>query len=281
MRSRRKKPRRTVNTGKITANENARRDYEAQIQGLYDSFEDIDPDDVRATVHPFETAGLCDKPLSVVQKAITYVIIRQGGAATETEILAFLRKYWTQIIPRTDHQSRQIPDKRALHINFSIQKEKRFLFVRSPESSEKWILNTTKAPMEPNRRITEQIIPFQERMLSLLRHHDGGMTLEEIIEATKEYAGLEGLFPNLPLAKRVKVCLTAKRAIREIWFDEKHQKWIAYGQGKNDRPKRLRTDDFSPIVMKGMHVRDLSINELWNVLKEKGVYADRSVGDLH
>jgi hypothetical protein len=227
MSSKRKRPKRQLDPEKVAATEHARKDYEAQIQDLAGNFDDVDPEAVRDAVHPFEVAGICgDKPLSIMQKAITYCIQYLGGAASELEILAFLRRYWSEIVAKTDHQSRQIPDKRVLRINFTIQKEKRFLFVRSAHDQEKWCLNTTKAPIEPNRRIADQVVPFQDRMLAVLRSHDEGLAFDEIVELTKEFATVDGMYQNLPLEKRVKTCLTVKRVIREAYYDEKTQRWM-------------------------------------------------------
>jgi hypothetical protein len=272
MRSKRRKPKRSVDPEKVAATENAKKDYEAQIQELADSFEGVRPEQVRDTLHPFEVAGICgDKPLSTVQKAITYCIEHLGGAAAEQEILVFLRRYWSQIIPKSADQHRQVPDKRVLRINFTIQKDKRFLFVRSLEDPAKWCLNTTKAPMEPNRRIMNEIVPFQERMLAILRSHDSGLTFEELVDLTRDFAHIEGLFQNLTHAKRVRGCLASKKAIHEVYFDERTQKWIA-GQPKAEKSKKSRSDDYYPGVLKGLHIRDISYNELWNLLKEKGIY---------
>jgi hypothetical protein len=271
MRAKRRRPKRTTDPEKLTATETAKKDFEAQIQDLASSFDDVRPIEVREAMHPFEISGLCgEKPLSVVQKAITYCIQYLGGSASEAEILAFLHRFWPQIVSKTDHASRPVPDKRVLRINFTIQKEKRFLFVRSVVDQQKWCLNTAKAPIEPNRRITDQIIPFQDRMLSILRSHEEGLTLEELAELTREFAAADGMYQNLPLERRVRTCLTVKRVVHEAHFDEKLQKWLA-GPPRPER-KKGRGEDAMANFIKNLHVRELTVSELWNILKDKRIY---------
>jgi hypothetical protein len=36
--------------------------------------------------------------------------------------------------------------------------------------------------------------------------------------------------------------------------------------------KKTRGEDSVATLLKGLHVRELTINELWNVLREKGIY---------
>jgi hypothetical protein len=274
------KPKSAADIEKASATETAKREHEAQIQELVHSFDDVDPHQIRQTLHPFEAAGLCDRPLTMIQKAITFVMMHQGGSATEPEILAFFRKFWRHIGSSSERQSRQVPDKRVLHINFSIQKDKRFLFVRTPENSDRWTVNTTTAPMEPNRRISEQIIQFQDRLLALVRNREGGMTFDEVLDATRDFGNAEGSFANLPLEKRVKACLTAKKVIKEVWFDDQEQKWTTTPPAKSQRPKRSRVGEFTLASLKALHVSEMTVNEVWNLLKEKGVYTERTVSEL-
>jgi hypothetical protein len=271
MRAKRKRPRRAADPDKLAATETAKRDFEAQIHDLTSNFDSAVPETIRDAMHPFELAGLCgDKPLSVVQKAITYCIQYLGGSASETEILAFLHRFWPQIVSKTDHAHRPVPDKRVLRINFTIQKEKRFLFVRSITDQQKWSLNTAKAPIEPNRRITDQIVPFQDRMLAVLRLHDEGLSLEELAELTREFAAADGMYQSLPLLQRVRTCLAVKRAVHEAHFDEKLQKWLS-GPPRPERRKGRGEDGMANFV-KSLHVRELTVTELWNILRDKGIY---------
>jgi hypothetical protein len=271
MRAKRRRPKRAADPSKLAAIETAKKDFNAQIDDLAGSFDEVVPDDVCEAMHPFEIAGLCgDKPLSVVQKAITYCIQYLGGSASECEILAFLQRFWPHIVSKTDLASRPAPDKRVLRINFTIQKEKRFLFVRSVIDQERWCLNTAKGPMEPNRRIADQVVPFQDRVLSILRLHDEGLSLDELAELTREFATADGLYPNLPLERRLRTCLTVKRVVHEAHFDEKCQKWIA-GPPRPERRKGRGEDGMANFI-KSLHVRELTVSELWNVLRDKGIY---------
>jgi hypothetical protein len=274
MRSRRHKGKRRANPSRSAATETAKKDFEAQIQDFAEDFNDVQPEKVLDAQHPFELAGLCgDKPLSVVQKAITYCIQYLGGEASENQILAFFHRYWSQIIPETDQTDQTdhpVPDKRVLRINFKVQKENRFLFVRSLHDQQKWCLNTSRAPIEPNRRTTDQIVPFQDRLVVLLRNHDQGLSLEELFELTKEFASAEGMYQNLPHDRRLITCLTVKKAVQEVHFQEKQQRWRA-GPARSER-RKSRSEGSVSSLLKGVHVSDLTVNELWNLLKEKGIY---------
>jgi hypothetical protein len=271
MRSRKRRTKRQTDPDKAAASATARKDFEAQIQDLGIAFDDVQPDAVADAQHPFEIAGLCgEKPLSIVQKAITYCIQFLGGAASEQEILAFLHRFWGQIVAKTDHASRPTPDKRILRINFTIQKEKRFLFVRSLHDQQKWCLNTAQAPIETNRRITDQVVPFQERVVSVVRNHDEGISFDDLAELTRDLAEIDGLYQNLPHEQRLKTCLTVKKVVHEVHFNEKTQRWLA-GPPRPER-KKGRGEDSVANVLKGVHVRDLNVNELWSILRDKGIY---------
>ena len=208
-------------------------------------------DEILSTQHPFEVAGICgSKGLSPVQKAITYVMKNNNGYATDDEILAFLRKHWSQIMLKSDRQSRQPPDKRILHINYSIQKEQRFLFVRSPDNPNKFGINNPEAPIETSRRINDQIISFQDRIIELLRISGDGMTQEEIIKSAQSFANVDGLYQNLPLKERVSKILNVKEALQEIKLDSVSNKWKIKYDNKKGKLRSSRLDGVLPTKLK-------------------------------
>jgi hypothetical protein len=272
MGSRKRRARRQVDPEKAAASQNAKKDYEAQISELSDKFEDVDPDRICEAMHPFEVTGLCgDKPLSIAQKAITFCIEHQGGAASDTEILAFLRRFWGEIIPKEDRKHSSVPDKRILHINFSIQKGKRFLFVRSPDDPEKWCLNSPQGPIENNRKIGEQVQQFQDKMMGIMKKQGTeGATFDELMGLCHEIEDVDGHFQGLPLKARLKAFLTSKKVIHEVSYDERTQKWAIATKTKVER--KFKPDHFLPAALKGRHLREISINELWTILKDRGVY---------
>jgi hypothetical protein len=271
MRSSRRKPNRHADPAKAEAAEITRKAFEAQIQDLAGAFNDVQPELVRDAIHPFEAAGLCrDKPLSIVQKTITYCIQYLGGAASELEILAFFYRHWSQIVAGTDNSKRPVPDKRVLHINFTIQKEQRFLFVRSVHDQQKWCLNTATAPIEPRRRIADRVVMFQDRIVSILQSHEEGLSFEELLELTKEFSNDEGSYQNLPHERRLRTCLTIKKVVREIHFNERFDKWMP-GPPRPQR-KKGRTEDSIARLHKGICIKDLTGDELWDILKAKGIY---------
>lgn len=270
MPGKRRKPKRAIDEKRSVNTELEKKEYEARIDQIAQSFEDVDPEKVRETMHPFEIAGICgDKPLSIMQKTMTFCINYMGGSASDEEILGFLRRFWHDILPKSE-PPKPIPDKRVLHINLAIMKERRPLFVKSQEDPLRWCVNKANAPIEQVRRQSSSVTPFQDRMLSVLRAHGDGMTLDELVEECREFEDVEGNYQHLPLHERVRTCLTAKQVIRDVAWDENEQKWFATTSPA--KPKKFRIEDYLVTSMKGMKLKDLSVNELWAVLKDKKVY---------
>lgn len=265
----RRKQKRLIDEKRAVNTELEKKEYEARIDEIAQSFEGIDPEKVRETMHPFETAGICgDKPLSLTQKMMTFCINHLGGAASDEEILGFLRRFWADVVPADP--PKPIPDKRVLHINLTIQKERRPLFVKAADGSDRWSVNKANAPMEQPRKFSSQVTPFQDRMLAVLRAHEEGLTLEDLTHHCEEFADVEGNYQHLPLLERVRTCLTVKQMIKDVVWDENEQKWFA--ENNPTRGKKFRIEDFLTTSMKGMKVKDLSVNELWSVLKDRKVY---------
>lgn len=230
-------------------------------------------DEIMSTVHPFEAAGLCGpKGLSPVQKAITYVMQHRGGYASDDEILVFLRKHWSQIMQKSDRQSRQPPDKRILHINYSIQKEQRFLFVRSPTDPDMFGINTPEAPIETSRRINEQAVPFPERVIDLLRSYGDGLTLDEVVQYTQSYADADGMHQGQPLRERALKVLKVKEALQELEFDAGANKWRIRVESKRGKSRGAKGAEGPAPGAGGTKITEMTVNELWYMLKEKGVY---------
>jgi hypothetical protein len=270
MSSNRKKPKRQTDSKKVTAAATAQKNFEMQIKNLAGRFNDVQPESIRDALHPFEIAGFCgEKQLSVIQRAITYCIQYLGGSASEVEILSFLHRYWSHIVTGTHYSNSTIPNTRILRINFSAQKEKRFLFVRSIQDYQKWSLNTITAPIETNRRITEQIIPFQNRIVSILRSHEEGLSFDELIELTKQFATTDGSYQHFPHDKRLTICLRIKKAVKEIHFNDKLQKWM---HGAHPEEKKKVNENRITNLLKGIDIKQLSADELWAILQNKGIY---------
>ncbi|KAH0791065.1 hypothetical protein GPJ56_005200 [Histomonas meleagridis] len=230
----------------------------------------IDPSEISNVKHPFELAGIPIRKLSSVQKAILYCMQIHGGYASDDQILDFLHHFWDYIISNADRQLRQFPDKRILHINYSIQKDSRFLFVRSPSDPNKWGPNTAEAPKETSRCISDQKVPFQDRVLSVLKSHKEGMTIDGLAKLLPAYSNSDGLFSGLPLHKRIRACLASKLALQEVEYDEKSAKWFTFN--KEQKTNVQKADKMLPMKLRGTKIKELSLNELWNLLKEKRIY---------
>lgn len=85
------------------------------------------------TLHPFEIKNYT-KILSPTQKAITMVIYMHGGYASETQIVDFLNRHWTEITSVSKQNFARKPDSRLLHMNMSIKKEGLSVFVKKPDN---------------------------------------------------------------------------------------------------------------------------------------------------
>ncbi|OHS98873.1 hypothetical protein TRFO_34825 [Tritrichomonas foetus] len=94
------------------------------------------------TKHPFELNGLTDgKPVSVIQKAITYFINKNKGWATEKKIFQFFIDKWIDILQISKKRFQNSPKLRLLHINLSTKKKGQYLFVRLNSSSSLYRVN--------------------------------------------------------------------------------------------------------------------------------------------
>ncbi|KAH0791887.1 hypothetical protein GPJ56_004171 [Histomonas meleagridis] len=231
----------------------------------------INPSDMDNVKHPFEIAGQPIRKLSSVQKAILYCMNLYGGYATDEQVLEFLHKFWDYIVSKAERKITQIPDKRILHVNYSIQKGSRFLFVRSPEDPEKWGPNTPEAPRERSRCIGEPVIPFQKRISTILKTHEEGMTVEELCKALKQYAGSPGMYKNLPYKKRVQACLASKLALQELDCNTDTAKWYLHKEiTKNAKTESVKS--VMPKALEGIKIKEMTLNKLWDLLKEKHIY---------
>ncbi|OHT04432.1 hypothetical protein TRFO_06324 [Tritrichomonas foetus] len=314
----RKRSRRSnVDNEKTTASQQAKRDFEHQIEELMKLYDDVDPDEINKFQHPFEIGGLCkDKPLSPIQRAITYCMNHRGGSATDEEIVAFIRRFWSTIGSASDHQYRAPPDKRVLHINYSIVKENRPLFIRVDEthwapnklsptshhsshhssknvsssssssasasasssgnsnstkekdfSKSHFNSNSNSASSAMSSRRNENGY-FQERLMWLIKELNMPMTTEEIAQHCESFKDAPGSFDNLSLLPRVKSVLAAKKVLGEVCYNEEKETWTL----PKENERRNRSDDLLPRELRGIRMRELTINDLWLLLKEKGIY---------
>lgn len=274
MRHLRKKPRSKVqNQEKIAAASIAKKNTEEKINELMGTFKNVNEFEICQCLHPFEESGLVsDGTISPIQKAITYCMKNLGGWATDEQILAFFRKYWSAIVESCDHNYKQIPDKRVLHINYAIQKERRALFVKCPTDPNKWGPNTMDNAIEEPVYSYPQEDSFQHQVLSILRKYPEGMTLEELLEECKEMDKSYGLFANVDINERIKLSLYSLKDSELVQFDEATDIWTNVEDEKYGKVRKSRVDDILPIPLRGIRLKEHSIDELWDILTSKGVY---------
>lgn len=108
---------------------------------------------------------------------------------------------------------------------------------------------------------------FQDKIIEILKSaKNQSLTIDEIVNKAKELESNEEFYPNLSLEKRVKCCLEMKKIVKEVVYDENTLKWSIQTKPiekqKNSLPKEL----------KGVRIREMSVNELWSLLKEKRIY---------
>lgn len=113
----------------------------------YESDDDVELNNLQnhilQTKHPFETNGLTDgKPVSIIQKVITYFINKSGGWAHERKIFQFLNENWADITQISKKRFQNKPKPRLLHINLSAKKKGQFLFVKKSPTSLMYRVNS-------------------------------------------------------------------------------------------------------------------------------------------
>ena len=232
--------------------------------------------DILSTLHPFEQLGICGT-LSPVQKAITCAIKIHKGWANEDQILEFLIKNWDFITANTTHRYRQGPDKRMLHINFSITKDKQPLFIPHPTIPGNWGLPKVEAEKIETLELEQEkvieapksepildIIPlnFEETLLSLLEKSSHGYTIQELSVLMHQYKDLPGLFPSLALDRRIRAVLIVFKNQNKIIYNTNNDMWQVK---TNDMEEQIKYQYIVPRSKpsKDESIRSLTISELW------------------
>ena len=320
-RARSKAVKNSVDTKKTPSSQETNQSNEelGELKKLYDG---INPDDIFKCKHPLEMRDNHDSSnnskqilLTPIQKAITYCIQHSGDSATDDEILAFIHRFWTEIVTYglthnigSKYNVNSPMNKRVLRINLAIPKDGKSLFIKFDEN--KWKLNSTLASKTSihnsfhttvaSSRNTQRNAPvtrgmsasgsnsnisglrasmafpnsnenstlFQDKILEILKNaKDQSLTLQEIIKLAAPYDGLDGIYPSCPLHQRVRLVLTIKKVVKEVEYNEITEKW-SIASKQSDRERQLSL----PKELKGMKIKDMSIGELWTILKEKQIY---------
>lgn len=156
--------------------------------------------------------------------------------------------------------------------------------------------NINKPSLEPSN-----VESFQEFIIKTLKNdknsnNESGMTFDDLCSACQNYENLPGAYYGLKLERRVKSVLTMKEHLREVTYNDSSKKWsvstINNSNIKKDPSKRIQkvlgdkdhseseNDDnditnlkkiFMPEKLRILKMKELSIEELWNIVKDVGL----------
>lgn len=229
----------------------------------YDSEDDTELNNLQnqilQTKHPFETNGFTDgKPISVLQKVITYYINKCGGWAHEKKIFQFINDNWADISQISKKRFQKQPKIRLLHTNLLAKKKGQDLFVKKSPTSFMYRINTgnddipetteeqkreddidileeeedmnedeIKAEYQSNEEeydtpdeIDTKASNFESSLLLILQNQNKSMLESEIIKKATPLATQPGLFQSLNINWRVRACLLHLKSQHEVFADE-------------------------------------------------------------
>lgn len=122
--------------------------YQAEREGRYKGAESF-----LNTLHPFEETGKnAGKKSSPVQKAMIECIKANGGRATEEQLLESITKHWKVIKEKMERPIADEPSIRLIRLNLAVKKRGRRLFLRDPQDSNYWTLNSKPRKISKRRR---------------------------------------------------------------------------------------------------------------------------------
>ena len=218
--------------------------------------------DLMHAQHPLETTGLLNgKMLSVTQRAMICCINKNGGSASEKAILRFLKKHWQFIRKNSAKDYRDTANCRVLRINLNSKKNGHNLFWEPDKGSGVWALTQTgetKSTRTPK---------FDDRILTLLREHEDGMTIEELVAESREFMDLDGMFKELlqvdPTgARRIRALLVVARRDGKVVYNEEMDKWAI----TSDRVQVKKTHKL-PDWFGAVKIGETTVSELYKMMK--------------
>ena len=256
----------------------------------YESDEDVELNSLQnhilQTKHPFELNGLTDnKPISVLQKAITYFIKKNGGWANENKIFQFLNDKWTDIMQISKKHFQNKPKVRLLHVNLSAKKKGQHLFVRRTPTSSTFRINYgdginpsdlknnaenedsteeeeynydkdsqySEEEDESNEawnNIDPDSMTFETCIIKVLQANEKPMTENEIIKKVSPYSNQKGLYMNLNVNQRVRACLITLKISREVFVIETNgdDKWSLQIPVRNTETTLFENERYNPFI---------------------------------
>lgn len=251
-------------------------------------------DEIKGVKHPLVVSSTIGKDeVKIPQQMALYCITKNGGSCDEQIIFDFFEKHISYI----DEKNVKITRKYIRDV-LTVKVDGLRLFKSIPSDRSRWMATNKPAEKEPSSSTTTQVsegeamhsserdeIPrseseeqigqvehsFQDKIVEIIKNSEYGITIQEIIEQAKDFATLPGTWQNLPLDRRVKASLKPK--IKDITFDAKTMLWSSSEGKKNFNEKRKENmDKYYPEIFKSVDIPKMTISELYNVLKEEGVF---------
>ena len=266
---------------------------------LRDPFVGLDPQAIKEkilrTKHPLEKSHYIEsKGLTPSQRAITCCIQLCGGEASEEQLVYFLRNNW-QVISTMSSRTPNIPDMRVLRINLSVKKKSIPLFTQKQGEENVWCLTETPEGFYPpknrtttnvkesrtfeNRETFQQMIhkenpnSFEGKLTEIIKKFPDGILFNDIVKELESYSNSPGLFPTLPLSRRIHSILLAKKKMNMVTNDGDLWKIETNDNQKTNRNENsIRRNENFPPFLRTVRIRDLTIDELYTILKENKVY---------
>jgi hypothetical protein len=253
------------------------------------------------TMHPFEETGKdSGKKSSPIQKAMIACIKAKGGSATEEELLEFVEEKWDIINKYSERGFATNPTIRIIRLNCAVKKKARHLFLRDPNNSAAWILNSSprKSPCKKLKLSSRNIVceseqsevekdcvfstlyddssneqdaavmpdaTFERHVENLIKESRKQYTFSEICGLLMKHDGEPGIFASLPFKRRVRACLVVLKSEQKAIFDGNTNLWRSYDfngeyEGRSD-PEVLSTPpQLKPLTLDEFYMKIKSGN---------------------
>ena len=193
-------------------------------------------------IHPNEVnSKKYIKRSSPLQRAIIHCIERNGGKATETQLLDYITEKWDIINKYSERGVLVEPNIRVVRLNCAVKKKGKHLFMQSPNDPETWMFQIAakrndspqieqveKSSPEVSSPVDIPVIiqnkfeeekeelPFEKCLWNCFMESHTYLTFEHICEYMKKYEQNKGLFNKLPFERRIKACLISLQINHQI-----------------------------------------------------------------
>ncbi|EAY05696.1 hypothetical protein TVAG_005400 [Trichomonas vaginalis G3] len=269
--------------------------YYAERKRLYAGEEEF-----MNTYHPFEESKKgCGKKSSPLQKAIIFCMKQNNGAATEEQLLEFVRNKWDIIMKYTPRGFSMEPSLRVIRLNLVVRKKARHLFLKDPKNKDLWMLNSNlrKIPVkrtlfkssaeeipeenienlasdsgnysdsEPDSMYGSYIMnhdTFERHVEDFMRSIQTSVKIEEIANSLSKYKEKQGLFQCLPFERRIRACLVVLKSEGRVFFDELTNTW-----SNQKPPTKIEKPSENRYLLTDVKIQNLTIDELYEMVKNK------------